>query len=114
MQRIAFRLLVRKGKERAYDEAHRQVWPALLEEMEAMGIHDYSIFRRDRELFLYLKVHNWAEVREKLQASEVNAKWQQAMAEILEHHPDSGAYDTLEYFKEVFYMAGNPHQVGIN
>lgn len=51
MPRAAFRLRIKPGKESEYDIAHRNVWPALLARLKEVGISNYSIFRREQDLF---------------------------------------------------------------
>jgi L-rhamnose mutarotase len=66
MPRIAFRLKIKAGKEQEYDEAHRQVWPALLEKLKEVGISNYSIFRRDQDLVLVMEVDDFEAAWKKL------------------------------------------------
>jgi hypothetical protein len=40
MPRVAFRLRIKAGKEREYDAAHRNVWPALLTKLRPPGALD--------------------------------------------------------------------------
>ena len=107
MQRIAFQLRVKPGSERAYDEAHRQVWPELLVELQASGVREYSIFRRDRELFLYMLVPSFQALVERLTESDVDRRWQQAMAPLLERVPSLRPGETFAMMDEVFYMRGD-------
>lgn len=107
MQRRAFQLRIRAGKEAAYDEAHRHVWPELLDELRRSGVRDYSIFRRGQELFLVLRVPDWDELMRELAASDVNLRWQQTMAPLFEQVPSLQPGETLATMEEVFYMAGD-------
>ena len=59
MPRVAFRLRIKAGNEREYDVAHRNVWPALLAKLEEVGISNYSIFRREQDLFLVMQVDDF-------------------------------------------------------
>ena len=106
MQRVAFQLRVKAGKEAEYDAAHRAVWPALLAEMTEFGVREYSIFRRGQELFLTMRVPDFDVLLERLAASEVNRRWQEAMAPLFE--PVSGMLpgETFAMMREVFYLAG--------
>jgi len=63
MERVAFQLRIREGMTEAYDEAHRHVWPEMLAELRQFGIKEYSIFRRDQQLFLYMQVANFQRAR---------------------------------------------------
>lgn len=110
MQRIAFLLRIKPEKVQEYDEVHRRVWPELLEEMESMGISDYSIFRRGQQLFLYMKVRDFATTMEQLAASEVNRRWQQKMAVFFEVPDDLEPGEPYAMLREVFFMPGrNDH-----
>ena len=56
MPRVAFRLRIKAGKEKEYDDAHKNVWPALLAKLKEVSISKYSIFRLDQDLFLFMHV----------------------------------------------------------
>ena len=107
MQRIAFQLRVKPGSEAAYDEAHRHVWPELLAELQACGVREYSIFRRGCELFLYMLVPDFQALLNQLAASDVNRRWQQAMAPLFEPVPSLKQGETFAMMEEVFYMQGS-------
>lgn len=106
MQRVAFQLRIRAGQEQAYDEAHRHVWPELLAELTAAGVREYSIFRRGQELFLYMLVANFDQLLQTMAASEIDRRWQKAMAPLLESVPSLRADERFAMMQEVFYMSG--------
>ncbi len=108
MQRIAFQLRIRAGKEEEYDEAHRNVWPELLAELESFGVAEYSIFRRGQDLFLYLHAPERATLFKQLGASDVNQRWQARMASIFEPVPTLGAGESPAFMEEVFFFQGRP------
>ena len=108
MQRIAFQLRIRAGKEAEYDEAHRDVWPELLAEFESLGVAEYSIFRRGQDLFLYLHAPERNTLFEQLEASEVNQRWQARMAPIFEPVPTLQPGEILAFMEEVFFFPGRP------
>ena len=108
MQRVAFQLRVRAGKEAEYDRAHEAVWPELLRELESFGVREYSIFRRGQQLFLYLRVPSFDRLLEQLAASEINRRWQEQMAPLFEPVPDLEAGEPFAMMREVFYMPGAP------
>ena len=113
MQRIAFQLRIRAGKEEEYDKAHRHVWPELLQELERFGVSDYSIFRRGQQLFLYMHVPRFDQLLEHLDTSEVNQRWQREMAPLFEPVPDLGANESLAMMQEVFFMPGNSSRTSV-
>jgi len=106
MQRVAFQLRIRAGMIEAYDEAHRHVWPELLDELRSFGVEQYSIFRRGQQLFLYMHVPDWNAALERMAASEVNLRWQRKMAPIFEPVPDLEPDEPFAMMREVFFMAG--------
>jgi len=107
LQRVAFQLRIRPGKENEYEEAHRYVWPELLQELERFEVSDYSIFRRGQQLFLYLHVPDFNALLEHLAASDVNQRWQREMAPLFEPVPDLAANESIAMMQEVFFMPGN-------
>ena len=106
MQRIAFQLQIRPGKIDEYEAAHKQVWPELLAELASCGVSDYSIFRRERQLFLYLRILDFDALLRHLATSDVDKRWQQAMSSILE--PMTGLHpgEPLALMQEVFFFEG--------
>jgi len=54
-QRSAFVLRVRPDRIDEYVEAHRNVWPELLEALRGAGIRNYTIFRNGNEMFGYFE-----------------------------------------------------------
>ncbi len=107
MQRIAFQLRVRAEMLEAYDEAHRRVWPELLEELTRLGVREYSIFRRGQQLFLYMHVPDFHELLAELAKSDVDRRWQQTMAPLFEPVPGLAADEPFAMMTEVFYMPGD-------
>ena len=106
MQRIAFQLRIKPGLEAAYDEAHRHVWPELIAELETCGVREYSIFRRGCELFLYMLVPDFQALLTHLAASDVDRRWQQAMAPLFDPVPSLKQGETFAMMEEVFYLQG--------
>jgi L-rhamnose mutarotase len=74
--------------------------------MESFGITEYSIFRRGQQLFLYMRVPDFEEVKKLLAASEVNQKWQRHMAHLFEPVAGSEPGESFATMLEVFYMPG--------
>ena len=106
MQRIAFQLRVKADKLEEYDRAHQAVWPELLAELERFGVRDYSIFRREQQLFLFLRVPNFERLLHQLAQSEVNQRWQRTMAPLFEAVPGIQPGETFAMMREVFHMPG--------
>lgn len=107
MQRIAFQLRIRPGREQQYDEAHQHVWPELLAELASAGVREYSIFRREQELFLYMLVPDFQAFLKTMATSDVNQRWQQTMAPLFEPVPSLSPGEPFAMMQEVFYMPGH-------
>jgi L-rhamnose mutarotase len=104
MPRVAFRLRIRAGQEAAYDEAHRHVWPELLAKLKEVGVSDYSIFRRDQDLVLVMRVDDFETAWRTLDEDRTNQRWQEQMAELFEPVPGLKAGERFVMMKEVFYL----------
>ena len=100
VQRSAFLLRVRPEKVDEYIEAHRNLWPEMLEALRAAGIRNYSIFRAGNEMFGYFESDDLERAAEYLAAQDVSSRWQDAMAELLEERvPDRGPPALEEIFR---------------
>ena len=99
-KRSAFVLRVRPDRIDEYVEAHRNVWPEMLAALREAGIGNYTIFRHGNEVFGYLESDDLAAAAAYLEAQEVNARWQDAMADLLEERvPDAGPPALEEIFR---------------
>jgi L-rhamnose mutarotase len=99
-ERAAFVLRVRPDKLEEYVEAHRAVWPEMLEAIHAAGIRNYTIFRNGNEMFGYFEADDLATAGRYLAQQDVSARWQDAMAELLEERvPDGGPPPLEEIFR---------------
>ena len=99
-QRSAFVLEVRPEHLDEYVEAHRNVWPEMLEALRQAGIRNYTIFRNGTQMFGYFESDNLEAAARFMAQQEVSARWQDAMAELLEVRvPDSGAPALEEIFR---------------
>lgn len=105
MQRIAFLLRLRPGTGAAYDEAHRHVWPEMLELLKRAGISEYSIFRRDELLVLSMRVERDFETTwRQIESDPVNARWQEAMGEFFAPMEGTRPGERFPMMQEVFYL----------
>lgn len=99
-KRSAFVLHVRPDKLDEYVEAHREVWPELLAALRAAGIRNYTIFRNGNEMFGYFEADDLEAAGSYLAAQDVNARWQDTMASLLEERvPDTGPASLDEVFR---------------
>jgi L-rhamnose mutarotase len=86
-----------------YREAHRAVWPDLLQALRDAGWRNYSLFlRKDGLLIGYAEADDLALAQQSVASTAVNARWQAAMAELFE---SKGAPDEAwELVPEVFNL----------
>jgi L-rhamnose mutarotase len=99
-QRSAFVLRVQPERVDEYVEAHRNVWPEMLDALRGAGIRNYSIFRAGNEVFGYFEADDLAAAGRYLSQQEVCTRWQDAMAGLLEERvPDGGPPQLEEVFR---------------
>ena len=102
MERVCFLLQVRPDRLEEYRERHRAVWPEMLEALRETGWRNYSLFLRPDGLLVgYLETDSFEAALAGMEATGVNARWQEEMAPFFERGPDAG----LERLEEVFHLA---------
>jgi L-rhamnose mutarotase len=98
--RTGFVLRVKPERIDDYVAVHREVWPEMLEALRGAGIRNYSIFRAGDQMFGYFESDDPARAELYLAAQPVSARWQAAMAELLEERvPDGGPPPLEEIFR---------------
>jgi len=95
-ERSAFVLRVRPERIDEYVEAHAAVWPEMLDALRGAGIRNYSIFRSGNEVFGYFEADDLEAAGRHLAGQAVVARWQDAMAELLEERVDESGAPPLE------------------
>ena len=103
MQRIAFKMQLRKGFEEEYEKRHDKIWPELQQLLHKCGISDYSIYLdpSTNGLFGVLKIVDATKL-DALPANPVMLKWWAYMKDIMETHADNSPVSIP--LKEVFYL----------
>ena len=104
MPRLAFRLRIKPDAITGYDQAHAAVWPELLAKLKEVGIADYSIFRRNQDLFLVMRVEDFDAAWNELAQDPVNLRWQEEMAKYFEPVKDLQPGERFAMMREVFHM----------
>jgi len=100
-QRSGFVLDVRPDKIDEYVEAHRQVWPEMLDALRSAGIHNYTIFRAGTSVFGYFESDDLEFAAHYLAAQEVSARWQDRMSGLLRDRVSNSGPPPLE---EIFRL----------
>lgn len=104
LKRYAFILHLRPGAAEAYEEAHRAVWPEMLELLKRAGICEYSIFRRNDLLILTLRAADFETTWRQIEQDPVNTRWQQAMAPLFAPMESLRPCERFPMLEEVFYL----------
>lgn len=104
MPRYAFKLRIKPDAIEEYEREHQRVWPELLGKLKAVGISDYSIFRRGQDLVLSLRVDDFERAWDELDRDPVNRRWQVHMSKLFEPVPDKQDGERFAMMKEVFYL----------
>jgi L-rhamnose mutarotase len=84
MERIGFAMRLLPGAAAEYRRRHAAVWPEMLAELKAAGASNYSIFLDGDRLFGYLEVEDLARFQRRMNASDVNARWQADMGVLID------------------------------
>jgi L-rhamnose mutarotase len=77
----------------------------MLDLLKRAGISEYSIFRRDELLFLYMRIDgDFDAVWDKIEEDPVNTRWQEAMSAYFLPTQETGAGERFPFMPEVFYL----------
>lgn len=99
-QRTGFVLRVRPEQVDSYVDAHRHPWPEMVAALKQAGIRNYTIFRDGCTVFGYFEADDLAAAAAYLEKQEVNSRWQDWMADLLERRvPDGGPPPLEEIFR---------------
>jgi L-rhamnose mutarotase len=104
MPRCAFRLKIKQDAIEDYEREHTRVWPELLAKLKEVGISDYSIFRRDQDLFLCMRVDDFDRAWDELDRDPVNQRWQREMSRFFEPVDGLREGERFAMMKEVFRL----------
>lgn len=90
MVRKAFKMVLYPGMAEEYERRHNALWPEMKEMIHAHGGRNYSIYldKETNVLYGYLEVEDeelWARSAD----TEINRKWWDYMADIMETNPDN-------------------------
>ena len=103
MERYAWKAKVREGMLEEYIRRHDEIWPEMKQMLREAGVRNYSIWNVGEDLFGYYECDSVAQASQVQSCSEINAKWDAYMADVMEmeRDPVTGAQPQL---KQVFYF----------
>lgn len=95
MVRKAIKMHLYPGMAEEYEKRHRELWQEMIEMIHAHGGSNYSIFldRDTNVLYGYLEIEDektWAKSAD----TEINRKWWDYMADIMETNADNSPVST--------------------
>ena len=100
MARGAFVLRIKPERVDDYVAAHAAVWPEMRAAISDAGIRNYSIFLYENLAFGYLEADDLDAAYAAIAATDVNRRWQDAMADLLEQRvDDAGPVSLPEIFR---------------
>jgi len=84
MNSYAWVLKIRPGYEDEYKRRHDEIWPDMSQALRESGIRNYNIFRYGLTLFGYFETDNFEETACYLADNDVNKRWAEYMAPIMD------------------------------
>ncbi len=102
MERVAFRIRLRPGMQDEYKKRHDNLWPEMTEVLNEAGIHNYTIWNVENDLFGYYETSDSAYSNSVLANSAVVDRWNRYMEAVIVFDIDSKT-GTLPEMKLVFY-----------
>lgn len=106
MQRIGFLIRVQPEKLEEYKRHHDPIWPELIQELQAAGMRNYSLWLHLSGLeFGYLECDNWEATCAYLEKSEVHSRWQEFMQGYLDTGTDAAqGGQPVQMLEQVFFL----------
>ena len=97
MERRAWLLRVKEGKEEEYRRAHANVWPELIQAAQEAGFQNHSTFLLGRTVIAYIEAEDINAAGARMGKSDVKGRWDKAMSGLLEE-PDSPSFEEVFHF----------------
>jgi len=114
MPRVCFTLQVDPARLDEYVEAHRAVWPEMLEAIRDAGRREYSLFLRGDGLLVgYYETDDDAASAAALAADPRTARWEEAMAPFFVSLDGGRADQGAPQLPEVFNLADQLDAAGL-
>ncbi len=90
MIRKGFKMKLYDGMEKEYEKRHNELWQEMKDSIHAHGGSNYSIFwdKETNILFGYIEIED-EELWAKHADTEINRKWWDFMASVMETNPDN-------------------------
>jgi L-rhamnose mutarotase len=88
-----------------YRRIHLNPWPELLEEIQAVGIHNYSIFAFGTRVFAYMEIDgdDPLEALDRLAQTEIKKRWDQEVTVWVLPEAEEGTGIQFLELEPIFY-----------
>ncbi|MBQ7221979.1 MAG: L-rhamnose mutarotase [Bacteroidales bacterium] len=93
---------------RRYCDAHKKVWPEVVEGMKQVGIVDMKIYRRGTHVFMICNTtddFDWNKDWERLSKLPRQAEWEAFVAECQGRDPSRPSHKKWRLMEKIFDMA---------
>lgn len=107
MERVGFRVQLKKEMLNEYKEHHKNVWPEMKAALSEAGWTNYSLFldEADGTLFGYFETPSFESALAEMAKREVNDRWQAMMSEFFENEEGRRPDQSFTRLLQVFYLA---------
>lgn len=106
MERVCFRLKIKKTTMVEYIERHKVVWPEMLAALSETGWHNYSLHldKSDGTLIGYFETPSLEKAKAGMANKAINTKWQNEMKPFFEELDGLAPDEGFLRLEEVFYL----------
>jgi L-rhamnose mutarotase len=105
MKRVGMTWQVNPAKWEEYKDIHLNPWPELLEAIQAVGIHNYSIYAFGNRVFAYMEIDgdDAYEALNKLAETDIKKKWDDKVMPWLLPEAEEGSGIQFMELESIFY-----------
>lgn len=105
MKRVGMTWRVDPAHWEAYKEIHLNPWPELLTAIQAVGIHNYSIFALGTRVFAYMEIDGDDPLRafEVLAQTDIKKQWDEEVTVWVQPEAVDGAGIQFMELERIFY-----------
>jgi L-rhamnose mutarotase len=105
MERVCFTMTVKSDKLDEYRDRHRRIWPEMRAALSQAGWQNYSLFLRADGLAVgYLETESFEGALARMDALDINRRWQRDMADLVSPRRDLRVDQSLERLPEIFHL----------
>ncbi|MBE8722241.1 L-rhamnose mutarotase [Sphingobacterium pedocola] len=94
MEKVAFKMKLKKGQKAEYIKRHNEIWAELVVLLKETGVRDYTIFLDEETDTLFAVQKQSGSSSQDLGKEEVVQKWWKYMADIMDTHEDFSPVST--------------------